>query len=139
MIVAADKKQAAVEVLMDVNSTPDYYMKCVVSETLELGGFTVQTYPYKAYRAAVEDGRPRIIVHFHSDQRQKAVGVFLAVVVAEQLPGDYISVNFSRSTWRVLDEAEWRFAAEERPEMTIRNKVRDLADKWAAAQRAEVV
>ena len=137
--MAADKKQTNVEVLMDVNSTPDYYIKCVVSQTLELGGFTVQTYPYKAYRAAVEDGRPRIIVHFHSDQRQKAVGVFLAVVVAEQLPGDYISVQFRRSAWRVLDEAEWRFAAEEMPEMTIRNKVRDLADKWAAVQRAEVV
>jgi len=136
--MAIDQK-TVVEVLMDVNSTPDYYMKCVVSQTLELGGFTVQTYPYKAYRAAVEDGRPRIIVHFHSDQRQKAVGVFLAVVVAEQLPGDYISVKFPRSTWRVLDEAEWRFAAEEMPEMTIRNKVRDLADKWAAVQRAEVV
>ena len=139
MIMAVDKKQTAVEILMDVNSTPDYYTKCVVSKTLQLGGFTVQTYSYKAYRAAFEDGRPRIIVHFDSDQQQKAVGVFLAVVVAEQLSGDYISVSFSRAVWHALDVAEWRFGDDEMPEITIRNKVRDLAAKWTAAQRAEVM
>lgn len=115
------------EVLMDVNSTGDYYMKCLVSDALEAAGFTVTTYPVEAFRAALRDGQPRVIVHFHGSDREKAEGAFLAVVVADQVPGDYITLGFSRWVWRVLASGEWRFDGQ--PAMMIRDKARELLDQ----------